>query len=380
MNFMNYLPEPLQDSLLMLGSGASMASAAIGDGEDPARLVFGTVVRAAPIEDGGELVLLDWEKKKIVKTTPMRPRDPTIGEDPDPRGNARGCRGVRCVNGQILAATYHTIERFDSQLEPVGAINGRLMAGLHEIDVTDQGTVWVSSTAIDAAVEYDLRTEQQCQALWPREMPSLQEALGLSPLSIDKSADNRLRFLNTSDTETSSHLHLNAVAEHEGVVYALCNDHAAVVDLTNQRVVLRHEGLRGAHNLKIDAGGTALVNDTYGRAVQFFDLETGDRRRTIDLTEYQWVRDLIRWHFPAYWSRRLAVRMGSMDGVVARPLFVRGLASYGPYLFVGVSPASILQIDYSSGSLVDAYRYSDDMRVCIHGLEVVPHLFGEDPS
>lgn len=359
-------PEPVTDLSLMFGGGASVAESP--DSSDY-RIAFGTVVRAAPIERGGELVVMDWSDKTVENCVPMRPRNPTIGEDPDPRGNARGCRGVRWHDGQILASTYHTLEVYDESLRRVEAIDGRLMAGLHEIGLTDRNSVWVSSTAIDAAVEYELSTHEQVRALWPREMPSLQAALDLEPLPIDKSADNRLRFLDSSATQTRSHLHLNAVEEYDGHVYALCNGHAAVVNLTEERVALQHDGLQGAHNLKI-VEGTAFVNDTFGRSVQFFDLETGDRFRTIDLTQYRWVRSLIRWQIPSYWGRELATRMGVMEDVVARPLFVRGLAIKDDSLFVGVSPAAILQIHCPSGALVDAYQYSDDVHVCVHGLDV----------
>lgn len=374
MTVLDYTPEPIEDLSLILGKGAPMVSEEGSPGDKPSRIVFGTVIRAAPIGEGGELVVLDWEEKEVLETVAVRPRNPTIGEDPDPRGNARGCRGVLWHDEEIIAATYHTLERYDPELRQVGAINGHLMAGLHEIDRTERGTIWVSSTAIDAAVEYDLQSEDQRQVLWPREMPSLQAALDLDPLPIDKSADNRLRFLDTPATETSSHLHLNAVEEHEGTVYALCNSQAAILDLTNERVAIHHKRLMGAHNLRIEEDGTVLVNDTYGRAVQFFDLETGERFRVIDLTQYRWVRNLIRGHLSGYWGRRIAVRMGLMGDVVARPLFVRGLASFGDYLFVGVSPAAILQIDRTTGALVDAYQYSDDIRVCVHGLDVIPSV------
>jgi len=364
---MDGIPDILQDLTLMFGRGVPEVG---GTGEGPNYIAFGTVVRAAPIERGGELVLMNWSEKEIVRKVPIMPRNPTIGDDPNPRGNARGCRGLRWINEQILAATYHTLELYDESLRRTGALNGRLMAGLHEIDLTDRHSVWVSSTAIDAAVEYDLETGEQLRGLWPREMASFQSALNLNPLRIDKSADNRLEFLDSNTTDAGSHLHLNAVEEHDGRVYALCNNPGVVLDLTRKQIALRHDGLQGAHNLKITTDGVAIVNDTTGRAVRFFNLNDGRRIRTIDLTRYQWVRSLIRWQIPSYWGRELATRAGFMDDVVARPLFVRGLAPYGDDLFVGVSPAAILQIHLPTGELVDAYQYSDDVHVCIHGIDV----------
>ncbi|MFB6097517.1 MAG: hypothetical protein ABEK84_00065, partial [Salinibacter sp.] len=202
----------------MLGGGESMAEAFPPEG---GTLALGTVVRAAPIAEGGELVLLDWDTKTAEAKVPIRPREPTIEEDPNPRGNGRGCRGIRQVDDQLVASTYHTLELYDVHLNRVDALRDGLMVGLHEIAVTDRGTVWVTSTAIDAAVEYDAETGERVRAYWPREMADFQDALGLDPLDIDKAADNRLRFLDPSATDSESHLHLNAVEVHDGSLYAL---------------------------------------------------------------------------------------------------------------------------------------------------------------
>ena len=367
------LTEAFDDVATMLGRGASFGTAS---GTDVSELVFGTVVRAAPIAKGGELVRLDWDTKTVQATVSIRPRNPTIEEDPNPRGNGRGCRGIRRVGDRIVASTYHTLEQYDAALNRVDALSDGLMVGLHEMTCTDRGTVWVTSTAIDAAVEYDLETGARTQALWPREMTGLQEALGLAPLNLDKSADNRLRFLDPSATNSESHLHLNAVEVHDGALYALLNAYGAVANLTSGEVLLRHERLQGGHNLIIGDDGLALVNDSFGKAVRAYDLQRGTLRRTLDLTDYQWVRDLIRWKLPAYWGKEVARKVGVMDDSVAKPLFVRGLVRHGDTLFVGVSPAAILQIDWPTGELVDAYQYASDVHVCIHGLAVANH----DPS
>ena len=362
------LQEALDDADVMLRRGTSRAET---QGASPSCLAFGTVVRAAPVEAGGELVVLDWDQKEVAAAVPMMPREPSVEDDPNPRGNTRGCRGIRWHEGELLAASYHTLERYDASLHRTGALSDGLMVGLHEIETTEDGTVWVTSTAIDAAVEYDLATGERRRALWPREHPRLQDTLGLKPLALDKSADNRLRFLGPTASNDDSHLHLNAVAVHDDRVFGLCNAHAAIVDLTNGEVVVQDEALQGGHNLLITPGGTALTNDTYGRAVCVFDLARGHRVRRIDLTRYEWVRALIRPHVPSYWRGEAARKVGWKEDSIARPLFARGLVRYGKSLFVGVSPASILQIDWTTGALVDAYCYSTDVRVCVHGLETM---------
>jgi len=360
--------EALNDFALMRGGGDDMATT---DSEGPSHIIFGTVVRAAPIERGGELILLDWEKKSIEGRVSMRPRDPTIGEDPDPRGNARGCRGIRWDGDQCYAATYHTVEVYDRDLTRTGALNGGLMVGLHELALTERGTIWVTSTAIDAVLEYDLETGNCLQSFWPREMSSVQEALDVEPLEIDKSADNRLAFLSPSPGDSESHLHINAVEPVGDRVYALSNDYGCILELTTEDVVLRDEGLEDAHNLLISEDGLVTVNDTFGRTVRFYDLDRGTKEGAIDLTRYTWVRQLMRWKTPAYWGKEVAKKLGLIDDSVARPLFVRGLVRFGDMLFIGVSPAAILQVNWKTGDLVDAYQYSDDVFVCVHGLDVV---------
>ena len=245
------------------------------------------------------------------------------------------------------------------------------MVGLHEIEGTDRGTIWVTSTAIDAALEYDRATGERCGGFWPREMEGFQEALGLVPLSIDKEVDNRLRFLDPSVTHSDSHLHLNAVEIHDGSLYALFNAHGAIVNLTEEEVVLRHESLQGGHNLELLDDGRAIVNDSFGKAVRILDLNRGMVQRSIDLTQYQWVRERIRWKIPPYWGKEALRKVGLIDHSVAKPLFVRGLSRRGDHLFVGISPASILQLNWKTGELLDAYQYSSNVHVCVHGLDLL---------
>jgi hypothetical protein len=369
MSIVDASKKALRDASLMLGGGERRSGDQRADA--PTRLIFGTVVRTAPIEEGGELAVLNWNDKEVEKRIPIVPRDPEIEHDPNPRGSTRGCRGIRYHDDRIIASSYHTLECYDEHLQAVGALSDGLMVGLHEIALTEDETVWVTSTAIDAVVEYDLDERERIRSYWPREMPALQDEFGLEPLSIDKEADNRLSFLAPSSRATESHLHLNAVEKHDGEVYALSNAHGAILNLSRERVAMKHERLQGGHNLLIRADGTAIVNDTYGEAVRFYDLEEKRLVQTIDLTTYRWVRDLIRWKIPAYWGKELARKVGVIKHSIAKPLFVRGLVLDGAHLFVGVSPAAILQVNWQTGELVDAFQYASDVHVCVHGLEVM---------
>src|SRR5437588_12112502 len=49
------------------------------------RVFLSTVVRGAPMEKAGELISLDWEKKKVLKRLPIFPSNPSL-DDPNARG------------------------------------------------------------------------------------------------------------------------------------------------------------------------------------------------------------------------------------------------------------------------------------------------------
>ena len=112
-------------------------------------IYFGTIVRAARVSEGGSLFKLDWESKTISREVPIVPAEPALDHDPNARGNVRGCRGIRVVGDEVIAADYHTLNVFDRDLNPKRKISHGLMAGLHEIDIAG-ASVWVTSTTLDA--------------------------------------------------------------------------------------------------------------------------------------------------------------------------------------------------------------------------------------
>ena len=345
-------------------------------------VIFGTVVRNAPVRKGGELVVLDWDRKQVLDTVPIVPDRPSLDHDPNPRGNSRGCRGVAVVDGQILATNYHTLMVFDGDVLGAGPdsqkslshkrdISHGLMAGLHEIDVVGN-VVWVTSTALDAALKYDLDSGALVDAFWPREMPAFQANLDLGPRAVDPAADYRSRLLAGEHLKDPHHLHLNAVVEQDGQVYALLNRFGAIVNLSAGTVVAKDPRLKGGHNLMFIDADTVVANDTRGRTVRFYDIGSGDLVRTIDLLEFRPVQNLNRWATATNLVRRALNKSGLQRvASIARPLFVRGLHRRGDSLFVGLSPASVLEISLESGELVDWFRYALDVEVCVHGLYVV---------
>jgi hypothetical protein len=334
------------------------------------KIYFSTVVRGAPQRNGGEVVLIDWNKKNVEVRQPVFPSNPDL-VDPNPRGNARGGRGIEFIEDDVIVANYHTLKIYDRNLRHKKDVSHPLFVGLHETFSNGNGQIWVSSTSIDAILGMDINNNRVFQQYWPREMSYFQRELNLTPLDIDKEDDNRTKFLEKRHSRHPSHLHLNAIANWQGELYGLFNSFGVIANLDKEKIVIRDASLRHPHNLIIDENGTAIVNNTYKYAIHFYDLNDGKLLRTINLTEFELVRRLLLKDQLKYYFRGLLKKFFAFQINAPRPVFLRGLDQVGHYLFVGVSPATVLCIDSQSGKLLDYFSYTDDVNVCIHGLRVL---------
>ncbi|NOR19839.1 MAG: hypothetical protein GQ538_07090 [Xanthomonadales bacterium] len=330
-------------------------------------IYFGTVVRAAPVSAGGSLLKLDWDSKTIIRETPIIPSEPSVDHDPNARGNVRGCRGVCIVDDQIVAADYHSLNIYDRDLSLQRKMSHGLMVGLHESQVVGS-SIWVTSTTIDAALKIRLEDGALEASYWPREAPEFQKSLKLEPLEIDKNADNRLKFLAQESFRGHSHLHLNAVCEFRGEVYALFHAKCLVANLSRGTIVIQDDNLKHAHNLIMEEPGVVYINDTRRTVVRQYELASGKQTRAIDIGKMRGIKPLLL-KTAARAIKEMGVSFfGSKRKATARPLYLRGLAISDDYIFAGFSPATIVRIDKKTGELIDYYFHSTDMRVCIHGL------------
>jgi len=267
----------------------------------------------------------------------------------------------------VYVADYHTINVFDHDLNLKRKLSHGLMIGLHETQVIDS-SIWVTSTPLDSALKYNLNDGQLEDSYWPREMPVFQDLLNLEALEIDKRIDNRLNFLDGKTFRGDSHLHLNAVWEFRGEVYALFHSRNLVANLSTGKVIIQDKNLKHAHNLMIEEPGVVYVNDTHRTVVRQYDLASGKEIRAIHIRKMPG----INWLFVKSISRAIR-EMGTTffsrnRKATARPFYLRGLDVTDKYIFAGFSPATIVCIDKESGKLVDLYSHSKDMRDCIHGL------------
>lgn len=350
---------------------------------------FSTIVRTAPIKQAGELVRLNWDTKQIVAKVPIFPDNPEV-DDPNPRGNTRGGRGIIVLDDKVICASWHTLKMYDLNLNEIpGSITHPLMTDLHELYLDPAGTLLVSSTALDAVLELDLTTGEILREYWPRDMEGIRQKLGVEPLDdFDRNADNRILFVTRPYRREPNHLHINAASRCCDEVYALANKFGAILNLDRDEVVLVDPCLKGAHNLVPDAH-RLYITDTDGRKVHVYDTWTGHLDTVTDIRAFAEIRRIEDRCQPPAWKthihklkrtplqmlkhtpiRRLYYKARLNEMTPAAPLFTRGLDVSGDVLFVGFSPATIAMVDRYTGALLDMYQYSKDVKVCVHGLKV----------
>jgi hypothetical protein len=273
----------------------------------------------------------------------------------------------------VLVASYHSLHTFDRGLKFIRQTSNPLFANLHELS-WDGDNIWATSTDIDAAIKVD-RSGKAITSWWPREDPVVAERYHLTPLRLDKEKDNRTAFAGAGNT-APSHVHLNAVALWNDRPLVLLNRFGCVVRLYPTEIVIEDAQLQGCHNILVTVDGSILINNTIGRALHVYDAD-GLLQRRIDLVSFPPVRKILHRHTLASigcWLGKHGRPARLFQPLfhkttIARPLFVRGLCQTSRQsVLVGISPATILEIDWTAGKLRDMYMYSEDRHVCIHGI------------
>jgi hypothetical protein len=318
---------------------------------------FNTVRRKRPVRKAGELIKLDWNSKKILSRCVIYPTDPDILDDPNPRGNTRGGKGILVTEEEVFVGTYHTILVFDHDLNLKRRITHRLFVNLHEMSF-DGKNILVSSTAIDAALLVS-RRGRLLRSWWPREEESLREALGLIPQKINKRVDNRLRHYNIEPSGKPGHTHLNSVFTYKKSTFALLKRYGVIVRLCSPaEVFLAEPSLRGSHSPAITPSGDLLVVcGSMSRELLIFDTSEKSLKRRLKLLDIPEIAAMYSDH---------------PDEPYNQSIFVRGLEVLDEKrALVGISPAAILEVDIETGKLLDMYRHSREVGDAVHGLACI---------
>lgn len=333
-------------------------------------LYFSTVYRYAPNDQAGELVHVDWQKKQVLQKVFVGPKTLVI-DDPNPRGNTRGGRGVAVMGERVVVSSYCELQVYDRNLKHLFNVTHPLMSGLHEVHQVNERDLWITSTTLDAGLLINIENGEVSRQYWPREMTPLVERWKLTPFEVDKQVDNRVRYLSETTIKDKSHLHFNALATWHGEEYGLINRFGAVVNLNRQEVIFEDPSLFGAHNLVILDDGTMFINDTRNQGVCLYNMQ-GERIKRINLLPFHKAGRAVQRYHRTEKLRGMLEKYHVIKRSTAMPFFVRGMDLVDDLLYVGMAPASVLCIDWQKDKLMDVYNYTQDARMAVHGLKIVP--------
>ena len=268
-------------------------------------------------------------------------------------------------------------------LHIIREISDRLMSCIHELYVEDH-YIYVTSTMIDGIIKYDLNTGKSIQQFWPRNMKRIKRDLKLESINFNiNNEDNRYfykKYYIEKYSKEPSHLHLNAAFKWNDNLYALLNNHKAVINLSKDKVIFVDKKLRAPHNLIITNEGIAIINNSLEKKIMFYNILNGEKIDEINLLQYKEIKKIISKAIRQENSKDRIKKMIKLKlhrylpqqiNLLSAYCYVRGLDLVESKLFIGISPSSIICIDIKSKRLIDIFNYTLDFNNAIHGLKVI---------
>lgn len=177
------------------------------------RLLITTVQRSVGAEEcGGYIYVFDTDANAFVRA--IEGIEPPFREkDNNPRGGARGMRGIGFHSGMAALANYSCIFCFDARWALKHIMTNSICAGIHDISLEQDG-VWITSAVNDLLVKLDF-DGNIIRHFSLRGQRALIRTLKIDPGNLDPAVlEGKIDFRDRSNfnTETYDHLHVNSFA------------------------------------------------------------------------------------------------------------------------------------------------------------------------
>ena len=322
------------------------------------KIICTTVIRASkPGDVHGGLYVIDVDTEEVLHHQPYS--DDFVNDNE--RGGERGLRGISVLDDRIIVAdsgglieldkeTYQIVKRFRDD---------KIFKSVHEICYFDD-SIWVTSTAYDSIARVDL--DFNLSGFW--------EVIGES--KEDYKALLSLREINPGEAPEEDNFHINSISSNDNrLVFGGLITH--LYDFYSMEVVVPMPVI---HNAKSFQHNFYEYPDFYAVNLTSFGylgiIDSKDSIHTMpnsfnnESTGIQ--RTLLKTRFIAL-PKTKKIKYHVDD--VARANWNRGLARHNELLFVGMSPARILVYNMDSRDIEKTIQLEEDIRHCIHGLEVL---------
>ena len=331
------------------------------------KILCTTVVRAVKEgESHGGLFMIDLETEKV--TTVYNYNDSSV--DFSGRGSGRGLRGIAFDRDKVYVAGSSELFVFDNSWNQITSFKNDYLDLCHEICLYNS-LLYLTSTSYDSILVFDTKKEKFVSAFQfsfnnYRKIRALRflnhiffKISGIRPLLVDEKI--KVRAFNPdacNEVGRTNTLHLNHVFIRDKKICfsGLKLSSIQEFDFQKTRKAVNIPG--GTHNAVIRDQDTIMMNNT---------------RKDEVLVKNQRTKEIHRWKVPKYPDHELIHT--DIPGFHARQGFARGLAFFEHYLIGGSSPATISVYNMQTKEVIKSINFSKDIRVTIHGLEVIPPHF-----
>lgn len=299
-------------------------------------IITSTVIRSSSYGDEhGAIYLVNLENGKYKKAVSS-----SSGIKLDGRGGERGFRGVAFYNDKIYAALSNKILIFNKKFSLVGEISEPdYMFYIHEICIYND-LLYIVSTDYDAILVIDLKSNELVHGLCFKH-------------NIVKKFDKTSKYQPIKrDTK-----HLNNVyVDHRGVF--TCGVNVNNLFLYDGSLSRYAAVPNGTHNCRPFKNGV-LCNMTNENKIAFLDKK----------------RNILKSCSVKKINIANLVNMNNNEKIAKQP-FARGLAVGNDFIVGGSSPSMISVYDLKAFNNVKNIIMSNDVRFCIHGIEIYPYKAG----
>ncbi len=304
------------------------------------KLIATSVVRGSNQgESHGGVYLLDLEKQHHDQVIDWN----TMDIDWQGRGWDRGLRGIAFHDGLVYIAASDELFAYTPDFKLVGSWRNDYLKHCHEIS-EHEGTLFLTSTAYDAILGFDLAKKEFTWALHID-----LDGLRYKATTFDPKGEEGPLALNK--------LHINNVHTATGGMYISGRKSGGMLLFNGKRIQLNATLPSGTHNAQPFRDGV-LFNDSESDVLRYAS-RTGAEDRAIKVPKYQ-PGQLTHTDFD--------------DSRLARQGFARGLCVINDHVVAsGSSPSTICIHDLKENKTLARINLTQDIRNAIHGLEVWPY-------
>ncbi|MEH6549870.1 MAG: hypothetical protein V7711_15940 [Pseudomonadales bacterium] len=304
------------------------------------KLIATSVVRGSQQgQSHGGIYLIDLASQNVVQTMDWN----TADIDWQGRGWDRGLRGIAFYRDTVFIAASDELFAYTPDFKLKGSWKNPYLKHCHEISVY-QGSVFLSSTAFDSILAFDIEKEVFHWALHVET-----NGFRFNGEVYDPMDDEGPLELNK--------LHINNVMSNVDGMYISGLKTGGMLHFNGKQVNMSATLPAGSHNAQPYNGGV-LFNDTNADVVRFAS-------PTPKLDKVFKV--------PKFTADQLT-GVNLDNSKIARASFGRGLCIVKDGLIAaGSSPSTIALHDLNSGETALSVTISTDVRNAIHGLEVWPY-------